>query len=488
MNAAEFAREHGVSVRTVYRHQARIRAEGQWQPHSKRPRSSPRVTPPELDAWICKLRTDLGMDNGADFIRDALIELHEVTEPAWQVPARSTINRVLARHGLLARNPAKRPRNSFRRFAYARPRDCYQIDATNIRLTDGSLAAVFEVLDDCTRTLLACHAAPAETADGAITAITQAFDEYGLPAIVLSDNGTAFTSRLTQPGSISTFTQCLLDHAVRPINSSPYHPQTLGKCERLHQTADKLLAHFFPGAAGSIAELQARLDTVREHYASTSFEHTVQPKLVYISNPTELGTLYTKAELESLSAVCRARGLYLFVDGARLGYGLAAPGNDVTMEDLANLCDVFYIGGTKVGALFGEAVVITNPALQEDFRYLIKQHGGMLAKGRLLGVQFDALMEDDLYEKIAAHADRLADKLRHCLKELGVPFLVENTTNQLFPVLPDGVLDALAEDFVFSEQERVDETHRAVRFCTSWATKEESVDALCIRLRQLLGR
>ena len=127
-------------------------------------------------------------------------------------------------------------------------------------------------------------------------------------------------------------------------------------------------------------------------------------------------------------------------------------------------------------------------ALEEDFRYLIKQHGGMLAKGRLLGVQFDALMEDDLYEKIAAHADRLADKLRHCLKELGVPFLVENTTNQLFPILPDGVLDALAEDFVFSEQERVDETHRAVRFCTSWATKEESVDALCIRLRQLLGR
>ena len=250
-------------------------------------------------------------------------------------------------------------------------------------------------------------------------------------------------------------------------------------------TGHKVL--WVPHHDGKITAQQVE-DTVREHYASASFEHTVQPKLVYISNPTELGTLYTRAELESLSAVCRARGLYLFVDGARLGYGLAARGNDVTMEDLANLCDVFYIGGTKVGALFGEAVVITNPALQEDFRYLIKQHGGMLAKGRLLGVQFDALMEDDLYEKIAAHADRLADKLRHCLKELGVPFLVENTTNQLFPILPDGVLDALAEDFVFSEQERVDETHRAVRFCTSWATKEESVDALCIRLRQLLGR
>ena len=280
----------------------------------------------------------------------------------------------------------------------------------------------------------------------------------------------------------------VIDAALRP------HQGALGADTahiNVHETgAVEAIGHkvlWVPHHDGKITAQQVE-DTVREHYASTSFEHTVQPKLVYISNPTELGTLYTRADLESLSAVCRTRGLYLFVDGARLGYGLAARGNDVTMEDLANLCDVFYIGGTKVGALFGEAVVITNPALQEDFRYLIKQHGGMLAKGRLLGVQFDALMEDDLYEKIAAHADRLADKLRHCLKELGVPFLVENTTNQLFPVLPDGVLDALAEDFVFSEQERVDETHRAVRFCTSWATKEESVDALCIRLRQLLGR
>lgn len=280
----------------------------------------------------------------------------------------------------------------------------------------------------------------------------------------------------------------VIDAALRP------HQGALGADTahiNVHETgAVEATGHkvlWVPHHDGKITAQQVE-DTVREHYASASFEHTVQPKLVYISNPTELGTLYTKAELESLSAVCRTRGLYLFVDGARLGYGLAAPGNDVTMEDLANLCDVFYIGGTKVGALFGEAVVITNPALQEDFRYLIKQHGGMLAKGRLLGVQFDALMEDDLYEKIAAQADRLADKLRHCLKELGVPFLVENTTNQLFPILPDGVLDALAEDFVFSEQERVDETHRAVRFCTSWATKEENVDALCIRLRQLLER
>ena len=253
----------------------------------------------------------------------------------------------------------------------------------------------------------------------------------------------------------------------------------------IESTGHKVIT--LPTTNGKITAQQVQ-DYVEWHRNDESTEHIVQPGMVYISHPTEGGTLYTKAELTALYDTCRRYGLPLFIDGARLGYGLMAEESDMTLPEIARLCDVFYIGGTKVGALFGEAVVITNPALQEDFRYLIKQHGGMLAKGRLLGVQFDALMEDDLYEKIAAHADRLADKLRHCLKELGVPFLVENTTNQLFPVLPDGVLDALAEDFVFSEQERVDETHRAVRFCTSWATKEESVDALCIRLRQLLGR
>ncbi|MDG4815692.1 leucine zipper domain-containing protein [Micromonospora sp. WMMD956] len=140
INVAEFAREHGVSVRTVYRHQARIRDEGEWHERSRRPHTCPRVTPPDLDAWICKLRAELGPDNGADVIRDALIEVHAATGPAWRAPSRSTINRVLARHDLLERNPAKRPRSSFRRFAYARPRGCYQIDATNVQLADGTPA------------------------------------------------------------------------------------------------------------------------------------------------------------------------------------------------------------------------------------------------------------------------------------------------------------------------------------------------------------
>ena len=242
-----------------------------------------------------------------------------------------------------------------------------------------------------------------------------------------------------------------------------------------------------PSADGKITAKQVE-DYVLAHRADGAFEHIVQPKLVYISNPTEMGTLYNLAELESLSETCHKLGLYLFMDGARLGYGLAATGNDVSMKDIARLCDVFYIGGTKVGLLFGEAVVIGNPALAEDFRYLIKQHGGMLAKGRLLGVQFDAILEDDLYFKIAAHADKLADTMRETFDELQVPYLVPGITNQIFPILPDTVLEELAKQFCFTEMERVDETHRAVRFCTSWATREENVALLCDVLRSLMNR
>ena len=249
-------------------------------------------------------------------------------------------------------------------------------------------------------------------------------------------------------------------------------------------TGHKVLT--LPSADGKITASQVE-NYVLAHRADGAFEHIVQPKLVYISNPTELGTLYTLAELEALSATCRKLGLYLFLDGARLGYGLSATGNDVTMADLARLCDAFYIGGTKVGLLFGEAAVISNPVLAEDFRYIIKQHGGLLAKGRLLGVQFDAIFEDDLYFKISKHADRLADTLRATFDELKVPYLVPGNTNQIFPILPDAVLDKLAETYVFCEQERVDATHRAVRFCTSWATKEENVAKLCADLRSLMG-
>ena len=252
----------------------------------------------------------------------------------------------------------------------------------------------------------------------------------------------------------------------------------------IEATGHKVLS--IPGKDGKITAQQVR-DLVLAHRADDSFEHTVQPKLVYLSNPTELGTLYRLTELEAISAVCRELGLYLFVDGARLGYGLTAKGNDVTLPDLARLCDVFYIGGTKVGALFGEAVVISNSALKEDFRYLIKQRGGMLAKGRLLGLQFEVLMENGLYTAIAAQAIALADQIRDCLQSLRIPLLVENTTNQIFPILPDKVLDTLSKEYVFCEQCRVDETHRAIRICTSWATTQEHVDALCRDLKQAMA-
>jgi len=218
------------------------------------------------------------------------------------------------------------------------------------------------------------------------------------------------------------------------------------------------------------------------HKNDASFEHMVQPKMVYLSQPTELGTLYTRQEMEEIRKVCDNHKLYLFVDGARLGYGLAAKGNDVDLETLAKLTDVFYIGGTKVGALFGEAVVIAHPELQKDFRYMIKQKGGMLAKGRLLGIQFETLFEDGLYWRVSEHAIHLADKLREAFIEKGYSFLVENTTNQIFPIMEDTKLEELGETFGFSYQQRVDETHSAVRFCTSWATKEENIDALITAL------
>ena len=275
--------------------------------------------------------------------------------------------------------------------------------------------------------------------------------------------------------------------ALRPhqgavcADSGHIHVHETGAVEA---TGHKVLP--LPSADGKLTAAQVE-QLVRSHRADDSFEHTVQPKLVYISNPTELGTLYTLAELEKLSQVCHALGLYLFLDGARLGYGLTARGNDVTLPDIARLCDVFYIGGTKVGALFGEAVIIGNPALAEDFRYLIKQHGAMLAKGRLLGLQFDVLMTDNLYFDIAAQAVAQADRIRQVLDRAGVTYLVPGTTNQIFPILSDALLAQLAQDFTFTEQQRVDQHHRAVRFCTSWATRQEQVEALCSRLSQLLG-
>ena len=277
----------------------------------------------------------------------------------------------------------------------------------------------------------------------------------------------------------------VIDAALRP------HQAALGPVSahiNVHETgAVEATGHKVMSVAsddGKITAAQVKQE-VEAHYASASFEHTTQPKLVYISNPTELGTIYSLAELEALSAVCKEKGLYLFMDGARLGYGLTAQGNDVTLADIARLCDVFYIGGTKVGALFGEAVVISNPAIAEDFRYMIKQHGGMLAKGRLLGIQFDALLTDNIYFEIAAKANKQADQIRNTLDNLGYSYVVPTVTNQIFPILPDELLNELGKEFAYSEMDRIDANHRSVRCCTSWATKQENVDALCRKLTEL---
>ena len=238
-----------------------------------------------------------------------------------------------------------------------------------------------------------------------------------------------------------------------------------------------------PSPDGKITAAQVA-QLVRLHRTDESMEHTVQPKLVYISNPTEYGTIYSLAELDELSTVCRELGLYLFVDGARLGYGLRCRENDVTMADLARLCDAFYIGGTKVGALFGEALVLTNAVLREDFRYLIKQHGGMLAKGRLLGIQFETLFGDGLYWTISDHALAMADILRSALTEAGLPMQVDSPTNQLFPIVPDALLAKLREKYAVTYMNRVDESHSCIRLCTSWCTREEDVRAFCADLKE----
>lgn len=223
----------------------------------------------------------------------------------------------------------------------------------------------------------------------------------------------------------------------------------------------------------------------KEHYSEdVPTEHMVQPKMIYISQPTENGALYSREELSALRAVCEKWGLYLFADGARMGYGLTSAQAEYTLEDMANSCDVFTIGGTKCGALFGEAAVIVNPELDHDFRYSIKQNGAMLAKGRLLGLQFEALFTDHLYFEICKRANVLAEKITAACREAGFPEYAPSPTNQRFFIFPDDVLKKLEERYVFSFWEKTDGAHTAVRICTSWATTEENVDALIRDIRE----
>lgn len=216
-------------------------------------------------------------------------------------------------------------------------------------------------------------------------------------------------------------------------------------------------------------------------YEDETFEHQVIPGMVYISHPTEYGTLYTKDELKAIHDVCAEYNLPLYMDGARMGYGLAAENTDVTLPVIAELVDAFYIGGTKVGALFGEAVVFTKKAPKHFFT-TVKQHGALLAKGRLLGIQFDTLFTDDLYMEISRHAIRMANTLKAGVLAKGYKLLIDSPTNQQFVILDNKKMEALRADVMFSTWEKVDEDHTAVRFATSWATKEEDIQSLLERL------
>ena len=221
---------------------------------------------------------------------------------------------------------------------------------------------------------------------------------------------------------------------------------------------------------------------INDFYRDETYEHMVAPGMLYISHPTEYGTLYSLAELEALSNVCRKANIPLYMDGARLGYALASPATDITLKDIARLCDVFYIGGTKVGALFGEAVVATRPGLLTHFFPLIKQHGALLAKGRLLGIQFDRLFTDNLYVEIASHAIRQAMKLKQAFVSKGYRLHMDSYTNQQFICMPNEQIDRLMQHATFELWGPRGEHETVVRFVTSWATTDEAINQLIEQL------
>jgi len=217
---------------------------------------------------------------------------------------------------------------------------------------------------------------------------------------------------------------------------------------------------------------------VKSFYDDDNHDHIVMPGMVYISQPTESGTIYSRKELEEISGVCRKYGLFLYADGARLAYALSCESNDVTLPDMARLCDVFYIGGTKCGALLGEAVVIPKPGLIPHFFTLMKQHGALMAKGRVLGIQFDTLFTDDLYFEVGRSAVSYADLIREKINEKGLELCYGSTTNQIFLKLDDRLREKLEEQVNVSFWEKPDASHTVVRLATSWATTEEDVQKL----------
>jgi putative transposase len=344
---------------TAYRHRQRVAEEGCWTPRSTRPKKRAGwATPWQVEVEIVRLRTELtdqpGADNGADSIRYWLQQLADLEDWAgrgWMVPSRATINKIMKRYGLVRPEPKKKPKSSYRRFAYARPRDCYQIDATEVVLAGGATAVVFEVLDDCSRVLVATLAWHAENAAGAIAAITRAFTGYGVPAVVPSDNGTAFTSRRTRGGT-SKFTRTVTVAGARLIHSSPYHPQTCGKVERHHRTFKAWLAA--QPAPATLAELQTLCDRYQDFY-NTSRRHSAwnqPPQQVWDhavpGGPSQL-PIQTDADVRVRTMT--DTGTLRVATAAKVTVGRRYPGQHITVLSDGDHATLYQADGRPIGHL-----------------------------------------------------------------------------------------------------------------------------------------
>jgi putative transposase len=349
-----------VSRSTAYRHKKRIEERGRWEPLSTRPRSRPgHQTREEVEAEIVRLRRELeaepGQDCGADnigyFLRQ-IAELDNWAERGWPVPSRATIHKIMKRHGLVRPQPRKRPKSSYRRFAYARPRDCYQIDATEVRLAGGQKAVVFEVLDDCTRLLAATVAWDVENAAGAITAITRAFDRFGVPALVLADNGAAFTCRTRSTG-ITGFTRVVTATGARLIHSSPYHPQTCGKVERHHRTFKAWLVD--QPAPPNLTQLQAACDQYQVWY-NTRRRHSAwnkTPQQAWDDAPTHSGPSQLPVQQDAQVKVLTVftNGDIHLTGGTFVSIGRAHAGSRVTVLFDGDHVTVYRPTGSPLGHL-----------------------------------------------------------------------------------------------------------------------------------------
>ena len=305
---------------------------------------------------------------------------------------------------------------------------------------------------------------------------TQAAIKYMKEKMQAKNVDIHFVSGGTQANLLATAGFLRPFDAVICTNSAHIHTHEAGSVEA---TGHKVLVEY--------AEDGKLTPAMVEHAIKVnSAEETPNPKMVYISNATELGTIHTKKELEELYECCKKYGMYFFIDGARIGSALAWKNAGTTLADYPKLCDAFYIGGTKNGALLGEAIVIVNDELKANFRRNMKQRGAILAKGKVTGIQFEELFKGNLYMELAEHANAMADKLREGIKECAYPFLVETPSNQMFPIFPNEVLEKLNEEFVIPEWEvEIDDANTCVRIVTSWATEEAQVDRFVALLKSL---